>query len=222
MPNGRHAPDATVYRLSLYHCFLGELLRVGAPDRITSRQLADELDIKEETVRRDISFVGDIGRPGAGYEPLVLFREFAQFLGLSDEYPIVMVGTARMLEALQVVFPSDRYGVLPVALFSEIPEDAGQVVDGLPVQHLTDIARIDPDLGISVALVACSPGWVQISLDLLAGAGVTGALLLTPIIRLRRPEGMTINQMRMPCDIKSLACRCQLPIGSVGTMGRNN
>ncbi len=129
----RTAPDATLYRLSLYHCYLGELLRVGAPDRITSRQLADELGIKEETVRRDVSFVGDIGRPGAGYDPLVLFREFTEFLGVSDEYPIVMVGTARTLEALQVVFPSERYGVKPVGLFSELPEDAGLVVGALEV-----------------------------------------------------------------------------------------
>lgn len=218
MPDSRNAPDATVYRLSLYHCYLGELRRVGAPDRITSRQLADELGIKEETVRRDISFVGDIGRPGAGYDPEVLFSEFTQFLGLSDEYPIVMIGTSRMLEALQVVFPSERYGVKPVGLYSELPEDAGHVVDGLEVSHLTDLTRLDPALGVTVGLIACSPGWVQISLDLLHAAGITGALLLTPIIRLRKPEGMTINQVRMPCDIKSLACKCQLPaVGSVGS-----
>ncbi len=216
MPDGRNAPDATLYRLSLYHCYLGELIRVGAPDRITSRQLADELGIKEETVRRDISFVGDIGRPGAGYDPVTLFKEFTTFLGLSDEYPIVMIGTARMLEALQVVFPSERYGVKPVGLYSELPEDAGHVVGGLEVKHLTDLARLDQALQVSVGLVACSPGWVQISLDLLAGAGVAGVLLLTPIIRIHKPEGVTISQLRMPCDIKSLACKCQVQVGAVG------
>lgn len=212
----RTAPDATLYRLSLYHCYLGELLRVGAPDRITSRQLADELGIKEETVRRDVSFVGDIGRPGAGYDPVVLFREFTEFLGVSDEYPIVMVGTARTLEALQVVFPSERYGVKPVGLFSELPEDAGLMVGALEVGHLTDLKRLDPALQVTVGLVACSPGWVQISLDLLAAAGITGVLLLTSIIRIRKPEGMTISQVRMPCDIKSLACKCRVSVGAVG------
>lgn len=216
MPDGRNAPDATLYRLSLYHCYLGELIRVGAPARITSRQLAEELSIKEETVRRDVSFVGDIGRPGAGYDPAVLYSEFTRFLGLSEEYPIVKVGTAKMLEALSVVFPAEQYGVKPVAYFSELPEDAGTMVGDLPVQHLTDIPRLDPELDVKVALVACSPGWVQISLDLLAGSGVGGALLLTPAIRIRRPEGMTITQLRMPCDLKSLACRCQVPAGTVG------
>lgn len=216
MSDPRATPEATLYRLSLYHCYLGELLRVGAPGRITSRQLADELNIKEETVRRDISFVGDIGRPGAGYDPVVLYTEFTRFLGLSEEYPVIKVGTAKMLEALQVVFPSGQFGVKPVAYFSELPEDAGVDIGGITVRHLTDIPRLDRSLDASVALIACSPGWVQITLDLLSNAGVNGVLLLTPIIRLRKPEGMNVTQLRMPCDLKSLACRCQVPAGTVG------
>lgn len=219
MTQAKAAPEATLYRLSLYHCYLLELIRVGAPPRITSRQLAEELGVKEETVRRDISFVGEIGRPGAGYEPVVIFDELTRYLGLSDEYPIVMVGTARMLEALQVVFPSEHYGVKPVALFSELPEDSGQVVGGLSIAHLSDITSLDAALGVSVALVACSPGWVQVTVELLAQVGIAGILLLTPVIKLRKPEGVTVTQLRMPCDLKSLACRCQVPrVGTAGTM----
>lgn len=205
----RQAPEASVYRLALYHCYLGELLRVGAPTRITSRQLAEELGVKEETVRRDISFVGEIGRPGAGYEPAVMYDELTEFLGLSEEYPIVKVGSAKTLEALEVLFPAQQYGVRPVAYYSELPEDAGKVVGDMEVQHITALPQIDRDLGVNVALVACSPGWVQIALDLLSGAGIAGVLLLTPVIRVRKPDGMVLNQVRMPCDIKSLACRCQ-------------
>lgn len=217
MSDERTAPDATLYRLSLYHCFLGELIRMGAPARITSRQLADELDIKEETVRRDVSFVGDIGRPGAGYEPDVLYAALTGFLGVSEEYPIVAVGSARMLDALSVVFPVDRFGVRVAAAFSEVPEDAGAVVGGLTIRHLTDIPKLDPALDLHVAFVACSPGWVQITIDLLAAAGITGVLLLTSAIKLNRPEGMIVTQMRMPCDLKSLACRCRTRAGAVGT-----
>jgi redox-sensing transcriptional repressor len=217
MADSRTAPDATLYRLSMYHCYLGEYIRAGAPARITSRELADELNIKEETVRRDISFVGDIGRPGAGYEPEVLYEALMSFLGLSEEYPIIKIGTAKMLDALQVVFPGERFGVKAVAYFSELPEDVGSVVGGIEVKHLTDLAKIDPTVDAHIALVACSPGWVQITLDLLHQAGVDGVLLLTPVIKMRRPEGMNITQLRMPCDLKSLACRCQTVVGSVGT-----
>ncbi len=211
MPDISRAPDASIYRLSLYHCYLGEMLRTGAGDKITSPRLAEELGIKEETVRRDLSFVGGIGRPGAGYDAKLLFDALQKFLGLKDDYPILKVGTAQMLEALGVVFPAHTYGVEPAAYYSELPQDAGTVLHGIEIRHISDIPKLDPALGITVALVACSPGFVQLTLNLLAEAGITGVLLLTPAIKLDKPEGMTVTHVRMPCDIKSLACRCFVP-----------
>jgi redox-sensing transcriptional repressor len=205
-------PEASIYRLSLYHCYLGEAIRTGSTGKITSRQLAEELGIKEETVRRDMSFIGGVGRPGAGYQSDTLFAALTEFLGLTDDYPIIKVGTAQMLSALRVVFPAHSYGVLPAGYYSELPEDVGKVVDGLEIKHITDLPKLDRALGITVALVACSPGWVQMVIDLLDKAGVTGVLLLTPAIKLNRPEDMQINHVRMPCDIKSLACRCRIPV----------
>lgn len=210
MADAVRVPDASVYRLSLYHCYLGEMLRVGESARVTSRQLAAELGVKEETVRRDLSFIGGVGRPGAGYDLRVLFDALQAFLGLKDEYPIIKVGSAQMLEALSVVFPAHSYGVEPVGYFSELPDDVGRQVHGIEVRHITDIPELDQDLGVSVALVATSPGWVKLTLELLAKAGIEGVLLLTPAIRLDAPDGMTVTHVRMPCDIKSLACRCHL------------
>jgi redox-sensing transcriptional repressor len=212
MTEQKNIPEASVYRLSLYHCYLGEVIRKGSTGRVTSRQLAEELGIKEETVRRDMSFIGGVGRPGAGYEVPTLFATLTEFLGLSDEYPIVKVGTAQMLSALQVVFPAHSYGVRPVAYYSELPEDVGKVVDDITIRHITDLPDLEPELGVSVALVACSPGWVQMVVDLLAQAGIGGILLLTPAIKVARPEDVNINHVRMPCDIKSLACRCKVPV----------
>lgn len=201
-------PEASLNRLALYHCYLGELLRTGVSGRITSPRLAEELGIKEESVRRDLSFVGGVGRPGAGYEVETLFAALQEYLGLSDEYPIIKVGTAQMIDALSVVFPAHAYGVEPVAYYSELTSDVGTVVHDIEVRHISDIPNLDPALGVTVALVACSPGYVQRVLDLLKDAGITGVLLLTPAIKLDRPEGMTVTHVRMPCDIKSLACRC--------------
>lgn len=203
-------PEPTISRLSLYHCFLIELIRLDASTGITSRTIADELGLTEETVRRDLSYLGSVGRPGAGYDPVTLLDELGKFLGLaSGPAPIVVIGTAEMVHALLRVFPGDLYGIRPVAAYSELPEDAGVPVDELIVRHLSDIPRLDQSLQARVALVATSPGWAQVSIDLLAQAGVTGILLLTPILRVHEPEGVAITKLRMPCDLKSLTCRCQ-------------
>ena len=212
MDSKRRVPEASVYRLSLYHCYLGELHRTEGPQRITSGRLAEELNLQEETVRRDLSFIGGVGRPGAGYESDSLFKVLQDFLGLSDEYPIIEVGSAQMVEALSVVFPAESYGVRQVGYFSEVDDDVGKVVHDLEVRHIDEIPRLAPALGVSVALVACSPQVVQRVIDLLDEAGITGVMLLTPSIKLRCPERMTVTHVRMPCDVKSIACRCQLPL----------
>lgn len=204
-------PDATVYRLSLYHCYLGELLRTDPEATLTSGSMAARLDIKDETVRRDISFIGQVGRPGAGYDARSLFDAIQEFLGLKDEYPVIRIGPVEMLKALQVVFPASAYGVKPVAYFSERPEDVGTLIDDIAIKSVTEIPEIDPAIGVTVALVACAPSWVQVVIDQCAKAGITGVLLLTPALSVDKPEDMRVTQIRMPCDIKSLACRCKIP-----------
>ncbi len=212
LADSKKIPDESVYRLSLYHCHLGERIRLGtlSPLRITSRELAQELDVREETVRRDLSFIGSIGRPGAGYDPREMFDALQRTLGLRDEYPIVKVGSAQMLAALRVFFPPLSYGLTPVAYFSEHEDDVGALVNDIEVQHVTEIPDIDRSLGVSVALVACSQPEISRVLKLLFSADVTGVLLLTPMVKFEKPEGMTITHVRMPCDIKSLACRCSV------------
>ena len=113
-----------------------------------------------------------------------------------------------MLRALQTLFPADAWGVEPVAFFSERVEDAGVTIGGIQVLHISEIPNLDASLGIAVALVACSPDQVQAVVDLCAEGGLEGLLLLTPALGLVRPEGMNVSQIRMPCDIKSLACHC--------------
>ncbi len=217
MHNASTVPDASLYRLSLYHCYLGEQIRQGAQDRLlTSRGMADDLGIMDATVRRDLSYVGGVGTTGSGYRMYELCDALAGFLGISDEYPIVRVGTAQMLGALEVVFPPDAYSVRPVAYYSELPEDAGKTLGDIEIRHIDEIPSLDPGLGVRVALVACSQPWVEPCMTNLWRVGVDGVLLLTPKVTVSRPEGMRVRHVRMPCDIKSLAAHCAVPVGAVG------
>lgn len=209
MADQKPVSEASVYRLSLYHCYFLQVLRTVGESHITSGAIAEELGFKEETVRRDLSYVGGVGRPGSGYDVRTLFNAIQAFLGLIDEYPVVAVGTAQMLEALSLVFPAANYGLRVSAYYSEDAGDVGKVIDGIEVHHTSQLPEMDASLGISVALLACTPPKVNESVALLAEAGVKGIFVLTPAIRIERPEGVTITHIRIPCDVKSLACRCR-------------
>jgi NADH/NAD ratio-sensing transcriptional regulator Rex len=197
-------PEASLLRLSRYHCFLGELLGVGQSERLRSREIAEQLGLSEETVRRDLSFIDVDGRPGAGYDPDELFSALEEFLDLSAHHPFIAIGNRDTLEGLTVTFPAADFGLEPVGYFSERPEDAGLEVAGLEVRDFHDIPKVAEGLGATIALVATAPGAVDEALELLHGGGVDGVLMLTPTLRPKHPDGMNVTYFRMPCALKAL------------------
>ena len=130
------------------------------------------------------------------------------FLGLEDLYPVVRIGTAAMLAALEVLFPAEAWGISVAGYFTENPEEAGATVGGIEIHDMAQLPALAPSLGAEVALVACSPASVQRAIDLCGEAGLHGVLLVTPSMQVSTPAGMRVSQVRIPCDIKSLACRC--------------
>lgn len=204
MVSVNRAPEASMLRLSRYHCFVGELLHSDGVELVTSREMSEQLGVAEETVRRDLSYVEIEGRPGSGYGTVLLYEALESYLGLSESYPFVAVGTPQMLEALTVIFPAAEFGLRPVAYYSVRDEDAGAQVDDIEVRSLADLPSIDPALGASVALVACEPAWVDQVLVLLDAAGIKSVLMLTPTLKTQHPEGVDVSYIRIPCAMKAL------------------
>lgn len=208
------APESSVLRLSRYHCFLGELRCSGGDGRITSREIAQDLGVSDETVRRDLAYVQVQGRPGAGYDTEELYQALRDFLALSAPQPFVAVGNVDVLKGLAITFPAEQFGMRAAAFFSERPEDIGAAVSGESVHSLERIPEVVRGLGITIGLVACAPTTVRETLDLLGRAGVSGVVMLTPVLRPEHPDGMAITYFRMPCALKSLvsdhspACGC--------------
>ena len=213
MATHRGVPEATIYRLSLYHCYLWEYTRRSAIDEgMTSRTLSELVGIREATVRRDLSYLGGVGRAGVGYRTHELLGALQEFLGVWDDYPMLRIGSVQMLQALEVVFPVDAFGVRAVGYFSESADDVGAIVGDIEVRHVTEIPELGPSTGAEVALVACAPSWIDQVLELLNEGGISGALLLTPKIGVEVPPRMHLRQMRIPCDIKTVACALKVPV----------
>ena len=63
----KQVPKATLHRYPLYLKALRRLKAEGA-ERIMSRELADYVGIESTTIRRDFSFLGNLGKQGYGYD----------------------------------------------------------------------------------------------------------------------------------------------------------
>ena len=207
-------------RLARYHCFLEELLNDGQSASITSRGMATQLGVTEESVRSDLSRVNIKGRPGEGYDAAALHAALAEFLGLSEVSPFIVIGSLPLLEALPIIFPASEFGMQPIAYFSERAQDTGIIVGGIEVRPLAEIESLDALPDNVSAVVACEPGSVDQALEALSAAGVRGVLMLTPRLRPVHPEGMLVTYFRIPCALKSLASSvhtAEAPVSAPGS-----
>ena len=101
MPNRtrRRIPEATVARLPVY---LRSLLELAA-ERITtvsSERLAEMAGVNAAKVRKDLSYLGSYGTRGVGYDVEYLLFQMSRELGLTQDWPVVIVGVGNLGHAL--------------------------------------------------------------------------------------------------------------------------
>src|SRR5712692_855893 len=98
MPN-RRIPEATVARLPVY---LRCLLEMNDSTTITvsSERLAELAGMNAAKVRKDLSYLGSYGTRGVGYDVDRLLHEISRELGLTHDWPVVIIGAGNLGQAL--------------------------------------------------------------------------------------------------------------------------
>ena len=95
----KSVPKATLQRYPVYLKALRKLKRNGI-ERIMSKELASVVNIEPTTIRRDFSFLGNLGKQGYGYDVNLLIDIFNQELGMDFDEKIILVGAGNMGRAL--------------------------------------------------------------------------------------------------------------------------
>src|SRR4051812_49265538 len=95
----RRIPDATVARLPVYLRILTEQGDEGV-DSISSERLAELGGVNAAKVRKDLSYLGSYGTRGVGYEVAYLVYQVRRELGLTHDWPVVIVGAGNLGQAL--------------------------------------------------------------------------------------------------------------------------
>lgn len=186
-------PDETVRRLPIYLRGLMVSADQGR-EHISSQLLADSVGVDAWQIRKDLSYFGDFGTPGVGYNIERLARGIKKTLRLDAIRRAALVGVGDLGSAL-LAYPGFRmYGLDIVAAFDSDPEKIGRAVNGVEIE---DTARIDTlkQREISLAIVAVPRGAAQITVDSLVAAGVKGILNFAPckLLAPRRVKVITLD-----------------------------
>ncbi len=179
-PRGRRIPEATVARLPVYLRILLELSE-GGTIGVSSEELADLAGVNAAKVRKDLSYLGTYGTRGVGYEVEYLIYQVRRELGLTHDWPVVIVGAGNLGQALAGYGGFTERG-FPVAGLVDIdPAKVGTLIGTVCVRHLDELPAIVRAERVSIGVVATPGAAAQEAADRLVKAGVTSILNFAPV-----------------------------------------
>jgi redox-sensing transcriptional repressor len=206
-------PDATVGRLPLY---LRALTALHDQDisSIASEELASLAGVRSTQLRKDLSHLGSYGVRGVGYDVELLSAQIAQELGLTQEWPVVIVGMGNLGRALAAYGGFSGRGFRIVALVDDDPDVVGAVVEGLRVITLADLSTKGPTVAIGV-ITTPAPA-AQVVAEKLVAIGVRSILNFAPG-HLSMPEGVDVRGVDLATELQILAFHEQRRLLAIST-----
>src|SRR2546421_9935198 len=149
----RRIPEATVARLPLY---LRSLLEAAEAKTATlsSERLAEMAGVNAAKVRKDLSYLGSYGTRGVGYDVEYLLFQISRELGLTQDWPVVIVGIGNLGHALANYRGFSERGFRIAGLVDADPGKVGEQVGDVVVRHLDDLDAIAAEEGIAIGIIA--------------------------------------------------------------------
>lgn len=199
----RKIPEATVARLPLYLRSLVGLADDGNPT-ISSERLAELSGFNAAQVRKDLSYLGSYGTRGVGYDVEYLLFQMSRELGLTHDWPVVIVGIGNLGHALANYGGFGERGFPIAALVDADPEVVGTTINGLAVQHIDDLPDIAAEKQIAIGIIATPANAAQEVADRLVDAGITSILNFAPAV-VSVPEEVSLRKVDLAVELQILS-----------------
>lgn len=174
-------PDIVIRRLPLYARSLSYLYGEGI-ETVSSSDLGLRLGVSAAQIRRDLSYFGEFGKQGKGYNVAYLLAEINSILQLDREWPMALVGLGHLGRALLHYEGLAEQGFRIQALFDHNPSKVGQVIDDMEVYSMHDLPEVLSKAGIKIAIMAVPATGAQAAADALVSGGIEAILNYAPII----------------------------------------
>ena len=192
---------ATLKRYPVYLKALRKLSSEGKK-RVMSAELAEYVDIKSTTIRRDFSLIGQLGKQGYGYDVDELIRIFAKELGEDYDEKMILIGVGRLGTAILNYNNWNHVAGEIVCAFDLKPEVRNNEPKvNVPVYHISELREKMPP-GCEIAIL-CIPSGAQQIVDELHDLGIKGIVNFTRE-HFVLPEGMIKKDVDVISTIQEL------------------
>ena len=207
----RRIPEATVARLPVYLRSLYELAE-SRTATISSERLAELAGVNAAKVRKDLSYLGSFGTRGVGYDVQYLLFQMSRELGLTQDWPVVIVGVGNLGHALANNPGFGDRGFPVAALVDADPVRVGERIGPLTIRHVDELPDIVGALGVAIGVVATPAHAAQEVVDRLVAAGVRSILNFAPA-SVSVPDTVSLRKVDLAVELQILSFHQQRRTG---------
>jgi len=196
-------PRKTIYRLSVY---LRCLARLKEKDiqTVSSEALAKVAGVKPTQLRKDLTYFGQFGTRGLGYDVAELSKMITDELGTTSLQPVILIGVGDLGSALLSYRGFEKEGFEIIAAFDIEPRRKREKKFSQPIFGMDLLAGYLKKMNVRMTILTVPPSVAQEVTNLLVQHGVTGILNFAPIV-LTVPEDVMVNNVNLAIELENLS-----------------
>ena len=197
-------PRKTVYRLSLYQRGL-QLLERNQIETVSSAALAKAAGVKPTQLRKDLTYFGQFGTRGLGYDVSALSKTLDEVLGTTRLQPVLLAGAGNLGTALLGYY--DGFAKEGFEIVVALDVDMRRKFVGATKVKVRPFAETEEVVGehqIKMAILAVPATAAQEVVNRLVAAGVQAILNFAPII-LQVPSNVVVNNVDLAIELENLS-----------------
>jgi len=171
--------------------------------KASSAEIGSWAGVKASQVRKDLSYFGEFGRRGLGYEVLKLRRHIQDILGVRYKRPTVVIGTGHLGSALARYTGFPAHGFQVVAIYDNDPERIGRRSGGLKIRPIADLPADAPELNVEIAILTVPEHAAQEVADFVIRAGIKAIVNFAPLL-LTVPADVHVRNVDLARELETL------------------
>ncbi len=190
-------------RLPVYLRSLADLVEEKVAT-VSSERLAELAGVNAAKVRKDLSYLGSYGTRGVGYDVEYLAFQMSRELGLTHDWPVVIVGAGNLGQALANYGGFRERGFPVAALVDASSAKVGEMIHGIRVHHVDELPDLASELGIAIGIIATPAAAAQVVADALLAAGIRSILNFAPTV-ISVPEDASLRKVDLALELQVLS-----------------
>ncbi len=202
-PTRPEIPKKAIYRLSVYLRCLSRL-RSNGIRTVSSEALATAAGVKPTQLRKDLTYFGQFGTRGLGYDVDQLTKMIADTLGTTSLQPVILVGVGNLGRALLSYRGFDQEGFEILAAFDSEAAAKNKLPAPKPILPMEQMAEFIREHTVKMAILTVPAPAAQEVANVLVENGIVGILNFAPMV-LSVPEEVQVNYVNLAIELENLS-----------------